>query len=294
MYNKQLDTFVKVVERGSFSAAAQELYVTPSAVIQQIKNLEQHVGVVLLERTSQGVTPTEAGSYLFEESKGLIARSTDILNRLRQLQQVRDRLIRMATSPLHPPQLIYELWFRFHEKEPEYEIETKTFPFGLNEGMETIDLVEGLSWRKRWHKDFTFVELVRTPVSVGVFDNHPLANKKLLSYEDLRGLTVVTICRGMEDTMDRLADRLTEAGSEVITVDIYDNAMLTMSATQQYAILMPNCWRELFPSLKMIPCDWSHTLSYGFYVSPKASPQAKRFVEFMREYEGGNRFLSAE
>jgi DNA-binding transcriptional LysR family regulator len=64
MYNPQLKTFFTVIESGSFSKAAAELYLTPSAVLHQIRALEKDLGVELFLRTSKGVTLTPAGEYL--------------------------------------------------------------------------------------------------------------------------------------------------------------------------------------------------------------------------------------
>lgn len=43
MYNPQLETFIKVADAGSFNKAADELYITPTAVIKQINSLENHL-----------------------------------------------------------------------------------------------------------------------------------------------------------------------------------------------------------------------------------------------------------
>ena len=51
MYNPQLDTFICVVEAGSFSKAADKLYISPPAVIKQINSLENNLGVQLFART---------------------------------------------------------------------------------------------------------------------------------------------------------------------------------------------------------------------------------------------------
>ena len=53
MYNPQLDTFICVVEAGSFSKAADKLYISPPAVIKQINSLENNLGVQLFARTPQ-------------------------------------------------------------------------------------------------------------------------------------------------------------------------------------------------------------------------------------------------
>ncbi|WP_243274061.1 LysR family transcriptional regulator, partial [Dorea longicatena] len=72
MYNPQLDTFICVVEAGSFSKAAEELYISAPAVIKQINSLENSLNLQLFERTHRGLIITEAGKSLYQDAKYLI------------------------------------------------------------------------------------------------------------------------------------------------------------------------------------------------------------------------------
>ena len=69
MYNHALDTFVRAAELGSFSKVAEESFISPSAVIQQINHLEKDLNVSLFNRSKKGVTLTQAGQYLLLESR---------------------------------------------------------------------------------------------------------------------------------------------------------------------------------------------------------------------------------
>ena len=66
---RQLRYFVRVVELGSISAAAQDLELVQSALSQQISRLESELSTRLLQRSSKGVTPTEAGLAFFHEAQ---------------------------------------------------------------------------------------------------------------------------------------------------------------------------------------------------------------------------------
>ena len=68
MYNPQLDTFICVVEAGSFSKAAEELYISAPAVIKQINSLENSLNLQLFERTHRGLIITEAGKSLYQDA----------------------------------------------------------------------------------------------------------------------------------------------------------------------------------------------------------------------------------
>ena len=61
MYNPQLETFLHVVDAGSFNKAAERLYISPPAVIKQINLLEESLDVQLFIRTHRGLVLTKAG-----------------------------------------------------------------------------------------------------------------------------------------------------------------------------------------------------------------------------------------
>ena len=66
---RQLRYFVRVVELGSMTQAANDLSLVQSALSQQITRLESELSTRLLQRTPQGVVPTEAGLAFFREAQ---------------------------------------------------------------------------------------------------------------------------------------------------------------------------------------------------------------------------------
>lgn len=65
---RQLLYFVRIVEEGSFSRASQSLHIAQPALSQQLVNLEQELGVKLLNRSVRGVTPTAAGQAVLRQA----------------------------------------------------------------------------------------------------------------------------------------------------------------------------------------------------------------------------------
>src|SRR6202162_748170 len=82
MDTKQLVAFCAVVERRSFSQAADQLGVTQPAVSLQIRSLEQRVGRRLLDRSGRRVEPTEAGLALYRGAQRLLALEGQLLEEL--------------------------------------------------------------------------------------------------------------------------------------------------------------------------------------------------------------------
>jgi DNA-binding transcriptional LysR family regulator len=82
MDTRQLAAFCAVVERRSFSQAAEQLGVTQPAVSLQIRSLEKRLGLQLLDRSGRRVEPTEAGNRLYRSAQRLLAMEEQLLAEL--------------------------------------------------------------------------------------------------------------------------------------------------------------------------------------------------------------------
>src|SRR6516164_5042992 len=82
MDTRQLRAFCIVVERRSFSQAAERLGVTQPAVSLQVRALEKRLGIQLLDRSGRRVEPTEAGLRLYRGAQRLLALEEDLVNDL--------------------------------------------------------------------------------------------------------------------------------------------------------------------------------------------------------------------
>lgn len=127
MYNPQLDTFICVVEAGSFSKAADKLYISPPAVIKQINSLENNLGVQLFARTHRGLVVTAAGESLYQDAKYMVNYSKEAIERAKKAGNDEDDVIRVGISPMTPPQVFVELWPRIQEQYP--KVKFKLVPF---------------------------------------------------------------------------------------------------------------------------------------------------------------------
>lgn len=83
MYNHQLDAFIKAAETGSFSKAANAMFISTPAFVQQIKLLEDRCGVKLFSRSNHGVRLTPAGQSLYEDAKTIVRLSDEALEKLK-------------------------------------------------------------------------------------------------------------------------------------------------------------------------------------------------------------------
>lgn len=66
---QSVNSYIRVVEEGSFNAAARKLNTTSSAISKRIQWLEDKIGVQLLKRTTRSISQTEAGALFYERAK---------------------------------------------------------------------------------------------------------------------------------------------------------------------------------------------------------------------------------
>ena len=102
MYNHQFDTFIQVADAGSFSKAAEALFISSTAVMKQINLLEGSLEVQLFNRTPRGLTLTNAGKSYYQDAKYMIQYAKDAQVRAKNAMQSNESVIRIGTSRLRP------------------------------------------------------------------------------------------------------------------------------------------------------------------------------------------------
>ena len=115
--------FIRVVETGSFSKAAQEFGITQPTATKAIAATEQRLGARLLHRSTRGVTPTEVGALYYDKCK-LIARELDEADNLATLLQSRvGGTLRVSTSVAFGRRAMVPLVLRYMRKHPDVAVD---------------------------------------------------------------------------------------------------------------------------------------------------------------------------
>lgn len=130
-----MQTFVRVVESGSFSAVARESRATQSAVSKQVAALERTLGARLLSRTTRSLALTEAGERYFEQARRLVAEIAEAEASLRQGEQQLAGWLRVAASVGFGRLKLLPIVKTFLQAHPGVKVDLR-----LNDGF--IDLVE--------------------------------------------------------------------------------------------------------------------------------------------------------
>jgi len=121
---KLLKTFQVAAKLQSFKAAAEELFVTPSAISHQIKALEEQLGVALFERGVRALTLTDAGAHYLEHINDIFAKLESVTEQL-QVRYGRS-IIRLNVPPFFANELLLPRLASFSQTREETDIRIET------------------------------------------------------------------------------------------------------------------------------------------------------------------------
>ena len=106
MQFRQLRYFVKIVDAGSFSRAASVVHVAQPALSQQIADLEERLGVMLLQRSARGVRPTAAGETLYKEASAILRQLDQLPSAIRPSSGVPEGTVSLGFASSLAPKLV--------------------------------------------------------------------------------------------------------------------------------------------------------------------------------------------
>jgi DNA-binding transcriptional LysR family regulator len=178
----------EVAVQGSFSAAAEALSFTQSAVSQQIAALERETGTILVQRNARGVRLTEAGEALVRHADAVLARLAEAEAELEAIAGLRGGRLRMAAFESAGATLMPLAIADFRAKHPGIEL---SMSLGEPEEIEPqlksgeLDLALGFGSRFCQEDGVERHFLLEDPMLLVLPKDHALANKRHLRLADL-------------------------------------------------------------------------------------------------------------
>lgn len=288
MYNPQLETFLRVADAGSFNKAAEEAYITPTAVIKQINLLESSLDVKLFERTHRGLILTKAGKSLYQDTKYIIQYCKDSVTRAKNAMQEDMNIIRIGSSPMTPAQLLMQLWPKIQARCPDIKFEIIPFENTPENAREilanlgrNIDVIGGIFDETMLEvRACEGLELSREPFCCAVSIHHKLAEKDQLKIQDLYGENLLLMHRGWSHYVDRLRDDIWQNHGKIkiVDFDFYSMNIFNRCENSNDVLLAIPGWANVHPLLKVIPVEWDHTIPYGLLHSPQPTETVKQFL----------------
>jgi DNA-binding transcriptional LysR family regulator len=220
MDTRQLAAFCAVVERKSFSEAAERLGVTQPAVSQQIRSLEERVGQQLVDRSGRRVEPTEAGNRLYRSAQRLLALERQLLEEVTGGAEgpLRGQLA-MGASTGPGGTVVPVLLCEFAEANPEVTVDlTISDTQTIVDRVARRELELGIVGATPRNRSVAYEPFFRDEVVLVCPPGHPFAGKTV-SLDDLRGEGLIAMQEGA-GVRQVIDDELRDKGVRLRDLDV--------------------------------------------------------------------------
>jgi len=193
---RTLRAFVEVVRQGGFSRAAKVVFATQSTVSKAVKQLEDEIGLSLLDRRAQHLTLTAAGEIVYQRALRMLAERDDLACELDELRGLQRGTLRLGLPPVGSSNLFAPLFATFRSRYP--GIEVSLVEHG-SERLEEILLSGDIDLAASLlpvAETFEWQEIRSEPLMVLTPVDHPLAQRKAIDLASLRSSPFILFEKG--------------------------------------------------------------------------------------------------
>lgn len=287
MNDRQLQSFLVAARSRSFTQAAQELYITPTALIQQIRLLEDSIGFSLFHRTARGIQLTEAGCSFRETAETIMEIYREGINRGQNIARAQKGTLRIGLSVEDTPPFLIELCDLFRAKYPQIRLHFVRSRFECQIKDCVSDLFElffftQVNTLKEARLDFTPLYADETYLVMG--KKHRLAGRESVTLEELEGETLY-----VEEMYEEREDSMLKAIRDkqldiVIDNRPYDSSILLNISLEGGIMPSPKSWISNYvPPLAAVKLE-GFSRMYGIAHQRTAGVCAQAFLQFAQEY----------
>lgn len=291
MLLKQMQYFVSVVNCNSFTEAAEQCYISQSAISQQMKSLEEELGVQLLIREKRKFSLTEAGEYFYHQS--LIV--------LEEMEQIKMKTLRIAGGGQQELRVGYLLtcgmeglapaFSHFTDLHPDTQIHVETGNHEeLFQRLQNNQLDIAINDQRRAFSDaYMNFELAKANIFVQINRKNHLSALDTITPEDLKKVPCILVAtKEQQQTEKEYYKTMYGIGEEVLYAENVEEAKILVAGNRGYYLTESS--RDEKPSndyVKNIPLvrDGVQTkkLYCAFWKKENNSEQLEAFAELLKE-----------
>lgn len=237
MLLKQIQYFIAVVEYNSFTEAAEKCFISQSAISQQIKSLENEIGVELFVREKRQISLSEAGKYFYNHSKSILKELENIKVETKRLGEDKEISLKIGYPKNFSLFELQQAITKFYNLYPEINISIESgtheelFELLLNG---SIDLKIS-EQRRAFNNDYYNYELKYSESYVEISDKSPLSKKEFLEVEDLKEMScILVVSKGREESEKNFYEKDLQISNKFIFVDSLEEARLMVAGNRGF------------------------------------------------------------
>lgn len=257
---RHLRYFIGVAEEENVSRAALKLHVSQPALSRQIRDLEDELGFLLLERSAKSVRLTEAGRAFLTEARAVLQRTEDAVKAARAIATGARGELHVGYAPSLTARILPPTLRAFQAELPNvrvklHDFSTEEMLAGLREGKLQIAFVVRLT--PALLRGLRFEELVRDSMCLAVTPKHPLAGRRTVTLAEVAREPLITYSRkDYPDAHENLAALFAVIKSKPRIAEEHDSVSSLIAAVEAgngVAIAPQSLTCTAGPRLKLIP-----------------------------------------
>ena len=205
MLLKQMKYFITIVDCHSFTEAAELCYISQSAISQQMKALENELGVELFKRNNRQFTLTLAGEYFYRHGKELIEEIENIKKETIRRGEDQELSLKIGYLRCYGAQELHHAIAQFSKTYPEVAISITN---GTHEELyellksHDVDLVIS-DQRRAFNNDYFNYELLYSDCFIEISNLNPLSQKDKLTKEDLKRISCILVSTKQQESTEK-------------------------------------------------------------------------------------------
>lgn len=300
MDTRLIETAIAVHTYKSYSEAAYQISLSPSAVSKHIVQLESELGIRLFNRQTKlnSVSLTKEGEEIIPVFYSFIDEYHSILNRVEKIKASREAHINISAVPLVGTIGENEILADFYMHFPDITVEDIRRPVKEQIRMLKCGLLDAsfLYTISSWHPDhfmvtefdpelFGYIPIYESKrLLFGISENNPLSSKKSFTANDLKGQTFI-FSHAVEAHKSPLPD-LKPDDFKWRIMDFRQKSLILDFVAKGGGILPLACKPVRHPGVCYIPAEGWSEVSYGFFIYRKntGSPALRSLINLVKEY----------
>ena len=275
--------FVKTVETGSFTKAAEELHYAQSSVSKMIADLEAEWGMTLLERSKSGVGLTSAGEQLLPTIRKLLSGYTELEGQIFRMNGLETGIVRIGTFSSVAINWLPNIFSRLQRDYPGIEYEMLLGDYREVEQWIKGGRVDCGFLRLPTPENFDTIPLKQDEYKVILPVGHPLAEKKTIPLADLDGQPFLLLEHGGKtEVSDLLESRRVHPDIRFTTWE--DFAIMAMVERGMGVSILPDLILKRVPyQIEIRPLEEPYYRSIGLAMKNRAhlTPAVQKFMEYL-------------
>jgi DNA-binding transcriptional LysR family regulator len=285
---QHIRAFLTVAQTGNFARAAAVLHLSPSALTVQVQQLEEWLGVTLLERSPRQVSLTGAGQQARGPMEKLLLDLDNIVSGSRDLASLQRGVVTLAALPSICSGALPPVLKLFRQAYPGIEIRLRDVVAQRIDSLVRENEVDfGLGVRARLNHGLDFEVVMVDRLCLFLPDEHPLARKTTVNLPDLSGQPM--ILTGRDSSVRERVEQLFDEQGLTLVPGLEANYMSTVLALVRQGLgmaLLPESADDGLSGLQKRPVEHpgvSREIGLISRSGQPLSPAATRFVVLIRQ-----------